>query len=101
MFLDGVDAKARDAVHIIFAGEKVRPDSLLPAPEVSDAEITPEFRLLNLEPLVVMKLTSFRDKDRVHVRDLIDVGLVDASWLNLLPPELSVRLEELLENTEG
>jgi hypothetical protein len=101
MFLDGVDAKARDAVHIIFAGEKVRPDSLLPAPEVSDAEITPEFRLLNLEPLVVMKLTSFRDKDRVHVRDLIDVGLVDASWLNLLPPELSVRLEELLENPEG
>src|SRR5436190_11984173 len=27
MFLDGPSAKARDAVHIIFAGERVRPDS--------------------------------------------------------------------------
>src|SRR6188474_3643547 len=26
MFLDGPKAKARDAVHIIFAGEKVRPE---------------------------------------------------------------------------
>ena len=26
MFLDGPDAKARDAVHVIFAGEKVRKD---------------------------------------------------------------------------
>ena len=27
-----------------------------------------------------MKLTSFRDKDRTHLRDLISVGLVDESW---------------------
>src|ERR1700738_1567805 len=26
MFLDGPNAKARDAVHVVFAGEKVRPD---------------------------------------------------------------------------
>src|ERR1700748_3755334 len=26
MFLDGPDAKARDAVHVVLAGEKVRPD---------------------------------------------------------------------------
>lgn len=26
MFLDGPDAKARDAVHVVFAGEKVRPE---------------------------------------------------------------------------
>lgn len=36
-----------------------------------------------------MKLTSFRDRDRVHVRDLIDVGLVDAGWLKDLPPALA------------
>src|SRR6188768_2750829 len=32
MFLDGPDAKARDAVHIIFAGENVTPDEPVPAP---------------------------------------------------------------------
>src|SRR5438093_6885531 len=33
MFLDGPTAKARDSVHIVFAAEKVRPDSLVPAPD--------------------------------------------------------------------
>ena len=28
-----------------------------------------------------MKLAAFRDKDRVHLRDLVFVGLVDESWL--------------------
>jgi hypothetical protein len=48
-----------------------------------------------------MKLTSFRDRDRVHVRDLIDVGLVDGDWLQDLPPVLADRLRVLLENPEG
>jgi Uncharacterised nucleotidyltransferase len=101
LFLDGSDAKARDAVHIVFAREKVRSDYLLPAPEVTEAKVTPEFRLLNLESLVEMKLTSFRDKDRVHLRDFIDVGLVDASWLDRVPEGLSARLKDLLDNPEG
>ena len=37
MFLDGPGAKARDTVHAIFAGEKVRPDDPVPAPDVTDA----------------------------------------------------------------
>src|SRR5256885_7377289 len=32
MFLDGPGGKARDAVHVIFAGEKVRPEYLAAAP---------------------------------------------------------------------
>ena len=48
-----------------------------------------------------MKLISFRSKDRMHLHDLIDVGLVDASWLPRLPDELSVRLKELLDDPEG
>lgn len=48
-----------------------------------------------------MKLTSFRDKDRVHLRDLMDVGLVDASWLQQVPTALRARLQELLDNPEG
>jgi hypothetical protein len=101
MFLDGPDAKARDAVHIVFASEKVRPDYAISAPDVSESEETETFRLVSLEALVRMKLTSFRDKDRVHVRDLIDVGLVDSSWLNRLPSSLQPRLQELLDHPEG
>jgi hypothetical protein len=101
MFLDGQGAKARDAVHVIFSGEKVRPDDVLPTPDVADAEATATFRLLNLAALVRMKLTSFRDKDRTHLRDMIGVGLIDASWRDRLPPELAERLQELLDNPEG
>jgi len=101
MFLDGPDAKARDAVHIVFASEKVRPDYPITAPDVSESEETETFRLVSLEALVKMKLTSFRDKDRVHVRDLIEVGLVDASWLRRLPDSLQLRLRELLDHPEG
>lgn len=101
MFLDGPDAKARDAVHVVFAAEKVRPDYAAPAPDVSESEETETFRLLSLDALVRMKLTSFRDKDRVHLRDLIDVGLVDASWLERMSSALQARLQELLDNPEG
>jgi len=101
MFLDGPDAKARDAVHIVFAGEKVRRDHLLPAPEVDESKATATCQVLNLEALVRMKLTSFRDKDRTHLRDLIEIGLVDRKWISRLPQELSPRLTELLDNPEG
>ena len=101
MFLDGPDAKARDAVHIVFASEKVRADYDSAAQDVSESEATETFRLLSLDALVRMKLTSFRDKDRVHLRDLMDVGLVDASWLEKIPATLRPRLQELLDNPEG
>ncbi len=101
MFLDGPGAKARDAVHIIFAGEKVRPDSPAPAPDVNESEPTPVARVIALEPLVRMKLTSFRDKDRMHLRDLLDVNLIDASWCDRLPPVLADRLRELLADPNG
>jgi hypothetical protein len=101
MFLDGPSAKPRDAVHLVFSGEKVRPEYLLPAPDVSESELTAAFRLLNLESLVRMKLTSFRDRDRMHLRDLLDVGLIDTSWCARFPPELAKRLHDLIEHPEG
>lgn len=101
MFLDGENAKARDAVHVVFAAEKVRPDYTAPAPDVSESEETETFRLLSLDALVRMKLTSFRDKDRVHLRDLMEVGLIDESWLEKIPASLRPHLQQLLENPEG
>jgi hypothetical protein len=101
MFLDGPHAKARDAVHIIFAGEKVRANDPVQAPDVSESEPVPEFRVVALESLVRMKLTSYRRKDQVHVQDMIEVGIIDESWLPRLPAELSARLKELLDTPEG
>ena len=80
MFLDGPDGRPRDAVHILFAGEKVRPHYAAPAPDLSTTEYHEAYKLLGLAPLVQMKLTSFRDKDRTHLRDMIEVGLIDRSW---------------------
>jgi len=101
MFLDGPEAKARDAVHVVMAVEKVNPHSPLPTPDVTESESTGGFRLISLEALVRMKLTSFRDKDRMHLRDLIEVGLVDDSWLPRVPELLRPRLQELLDHPEG
>jgi len=67
----------------------------------TDSEPTETFRVVALESLVRMKLVSFRDKDRVHLRDLIDVGLVDESWTERFPPELASRLRQLLESPDG
>jgi len=101
MFLDGPSPKARDAVHVVFAGEKVRPEYVAPAPDVTESEVTAAFRVVSLEALVRMKLTSFRIKDRMHLLDLIDVGLVDATWCSRVPEALQSRLRQLLENPEG
>jgi hypothetical protein len=101
LFLDGAEAKARDAVHVVFAGEKVRPHEPLPNPDVNESELADRFRVLSLAALVRVKLTAFRDKDRTHLRDLLDVGLIDASWTQQLPSELAARLQTLIENPEG
>jgi hypothetical protein len=40
-------------------------------------------------------------KDRVHLLDLLEVGLIDASWAGRLPPELSARLQEVIDNPDA
>ncbi|MFZ5833415.1 MAG: hypothetical protein ACOY3P_25285 [Planctomycetota bacterium] len=101
MFLDGPEAKARDAVHLVFAGEVVRPDYPASAPSVEESEETGGLSVLSLEALVRMKLTSFRDKDRVHLRDLIEVGLLSRDWLDRFAPELAERLRLIFDSPEG
>src|SRR3954453_15810548 len=101
MFLDGPEGRPRDAVHILFAGEKVRAHYAAAAPDLESIEQEEAYKLLALEPLVRMKLTSFRDKDRTHLRDLIEVCLIDRTWIDRLQPELAVRLQELLDDPDG
>ncbi len=101
VFLDGPNAKARDAVHLLFANEKVRPTDPLPVPDPSQSEVSAGTRVISLESLVRMKLTSFRRKDQMHLTDLLDVGLIDETWLPRLPPELASRLQEILDTPDG
>lgn len=106
MFLDGQGAKARDAVHLLFAGEKVRSEDIASAASTDETELTQTdwsvpFRVVSLEALVRMKLTSYRDKDRTHLRDLIEVELVDATWPAKFHPVLGERLQALLDNPDG
>ncbi|HUY33847.1 MAG TPA: hypothetical protein VMV69_13945, partial [Pirellulales bacterium] len=101
MFLDGPNGRPRDAVHVLFAGEKVRPNDAIPSPDVAQSEPAARFQVVSLEALVVMKLNAFRLKDRVHLLDMIGVGLVGPTWPARLPPELGARLQELLDNPDG
>ncbi len=100
MFIDGEHGSAREAVHLLYANEKVRNTDLLATPDVEPFDAARGFRVVPLESLVQLKLTSFRDKARVHLRDLIEVGLVDATWLQRLEPLLAERLQHLLDNPE-
>jgi hypothetical protein len=101
MFLDGPDAKPSESIHLLFAGERVRPEYTLPAPDLDAIDDPAGFRVVPLEALVHMKLLSNRDKDRTHVRDLIGIGLVDRGWLARLPPLLAQRLEGILDTPES
>jgi hypothetical protein len=101
LFLDQGQLSARDAIHIVFALEKVRPDSPAPSPDVTDSEPADRFRVVTLEALIRLKLTAFRDKDRTHLRDLIEVGLLDATFLDRLEPTLRDRLKVLLTNPDA
>jgi hypothetical protein len=85
----------------VFAGEKVRPDYLLPALDVSEFDASSDFRVLALDALVRMKLTSFRRKDQVHLQDMLGLGLIDASWCGHFPVESASRLQHLIDTPEG
>jgi hypothetical protein len=101
MFLDGPDAKPSESIHLLFAGERVRPEYPLPSPDLTTIDDPAGFRVITLEALVQMKLLSNRRKDLVHVEDLIGVGLIDQSWVVTLPPPLGERLQGVLDNPDG
>ncbi len=99
MFLEHPEASTRDAVHVLFVGKVERDGE--PNPDIEPCDRANDFRVVALETLVRMKLNAFRDKDRVHLRDMISLGMVDSTWLERYPTRLRTRLEELLNDPEG
>ena len=101
VFVDGPNGKPSAGVHLLFAGEKLRAEDEHPCPELDESERASEFQVTSLLPLVQMNLQAWRNLDRVHLRDLVDVGLIDATWPARLPPPLGERLQELLDDPKG
>jgi hypothetical protein len=101
VFTDGTKTKLGEGVHIVYAAEKVEPSHPVISPDVVESVRSGAMNVVDLDGLVRMKLNAFRDKDRMHLRDLIDAGLVDETWPDRLPGELAVRLRKLLESPDG
>jgi hypothetical protein len=101
MFRDGAEGKPSEAVHLLFAGETLRPGDPLSAPEIETVDDPANFRVIALESLVRMMLTSNCNQDGMYLRDMIGVGLIDTSWLRKLPPELAERLQQLFDSPDG
>lgn len=96
LFTDPEEPSRKAGVRLVWAAERVRPSYTAPSPDVTEAERDPEgFLVLGLGALARMKLTSFRDIDRVHVADMLGAGLITEQIRAALPDELRERLDQL------
>ena len=83
---------SKNAVRLIFSGEKVRPG----VPERKRIH-GKEVMVVPVADLARMKLTSFRDKDRVHLRGMDAAGLITSEVEDKLTPEMAARLKQVRE----
>jgi hypothetical protein len=96
MLVDAVAPKARSAIHLVFAKEKVRPEYTDPVPDISrPMRATEGVLIAPVADLVRMKLTSFRLKDKVHIQDMDSVGLITPEIEEALSDTLRERLQEV------
>ena len=92
MLVQAGKPSGRRAVHLVFAGERVRPGYPEPTPDLGPYRRLRGLRLTPLADLVRMKLTSFRAKDEAHLKDLDEAGLITTEVEAGLSPELGERL---------
>jgi hypothetical protein len=96
MLVDAVTPKARSGVHLLFAGERVRPTDLEPVPVLSDPIVADQGILVtSLASILRMKLISFRQRDKTHIVDMDSVGLITPDIEAGLPEALSQRLNQV------
>jgi hypothetical protein len=82
MLVQAGQPSTRRAVHMIFE----------PAPEIGACRILQGIRLVPAEDLLRMKLTSFRLKDQMHLKDLDEAGVITPDIDSRLAPELHEKL---------
>jgi hypothetical protein len=102
MLVDAKSPKARSGIHLVFAGERVRPSDLEPIPSFSVPTVN-EAGVLLVSPaeLVRMKLISFRQRDKTHIIDMDSVGLITPEIEAGLSDALRERLQSVREEERG
>ena len=101
MFLDQSDPMPSRGVHVIFAGERIKPHDPVIAPPIKVGIVRKGVPAIDLRELLILKLIAFRRIDQVHIADMIRVGLIDDTIANQIPTELRPRLEEIRANPDG
>jgi hypothetical protein len=100
MLLYGETDSARNAVHLIFSGELVRPNQAAPNPPIAPEKKQihgGEVMVIPVADLVRMKLSSYRLKDQVHIKSMDAARLITREVEAGLPTELSARLQHVRE----
>ena len=100
MLLYGETNSARNAVHLLFSGERVKETQLEVHPSIRPVRAGlhgQDFLVIPVVDLVRMKLCSYRDKDRVHVRGMEAAGLITEEVERELGDELRARLRHIRE----
>ncbi len=100
MLIYGPVESARNAVHLLYAGEKVTPAQATPNPTINPAHKYFHGKTVLVIPiadLLRMKLSSYRLKDQVHVKAMEAAGLITPDAESALTPELAARLKHVRE----
>lgn len=102
MLVDAVTPRAKSGVHLLFAGEKVRPTDLEPVPALSEPGVDDRGILVtSVASMVRMKLISFRLRDKTHIIDMDSVGLITPEIEAGLPDVLRERLSQVRAEERG
>jgi hypothetical protein len=100
MLIYGETNSARNAVHLLFEGEKVKETQLEPHPHIRPVRTGThgqDFLVIPVVDLVRMKLSSYRDKDRVHIRGMDAAGLITPEIEQSLSQPMQARLQHIRE----
>lgn len=97
MLCYGESNKAKDAIHLLFSGEKVKANQIQNNPELAPEKM--EVRgdhvwIIPIADLIRMKLTTNWLLDQVHIKDMDEVGLITREIEGSLSPELFRRLRD-------
>ncbi|MCZ6817065.1 MAG: hypothetical protein O7F76_10295, partial [Planctomycetota bacterium] len=96
MYLDRRRPNPKTGVHVLFAKELIRPHYKHPTPDpVESVRAAGGFSVISLPCLLAMKLQANRDIDRVHIRDLMSIDLIDAALVGKLPADLRKRMRDI------
>lgn len=71
------------------------------APCIEEITVVSGKPVVKLNALVRLQLGRNRLDDAVDIRDMIDVEMIDQSWVSRFPAELANRLQELIDDPHG